>query len=144
VLRIAPRGPGEPYTDGDRRLLVALGPQVAVVVRALDLADALEAERDQVVAVTRQERDRLRRDLHDGLGPSLSGVGLGLQALEDARAAGNEATAAQLLARVREEVATAVGEVRRILDDLRPAVLDSTRLPDAIRHHAAAVSTGPV
>jgi signal transduction histidine kinase len=143
VLRIAPRGPGEPYSDGDRRLLAALAPQVAVVVRALELAEALEAERDHVVAVTRQERQRLRRDLHDGLGPSLSGVGLGLQALQDARAADDQAAADQLLARIREEVTTAVGEVRRILDDLRPAVLDSTRLPDAIRRHAAAISSGP-
>jgi signal transduction histidine kinase len=96
-----------------------------------------------VVAVTRQERQRLRRDLHDGLGPSLSGVSLGLQALQDARAADDQGAADQLLARIREEVTTAVGEVRRILDDLRPAVLDSTRLPDAIRRQAAAVSTGP-
>jgi signal transduction histidine kinase len=144
VLHIAPRGVGEPYTDGDRRLLAALAPQVAVVVRALELAEALEAERDRVVTVTQQERDRLRRDLHDGLGPSLSGVGLGLQALHDSRTAGREAAADELLARIREEVTTAVGEVRRILDDLRPAVLDSTRLPDAIRRHAAAVSTGPI
>jgi signal transduction histidine kinase len=143
-LQITPRGPGEPYTDGDRRLLAALAPQVAVVVRALELAEALEAERDHVLAATRQERQRLRRDLHDGLGPSLSGVSLGLQALHDARATADQATADQLLARIREEVTTAVGEVRRILDDLRPAVLDRTRLPDAIRRHAAAISTGPI
>jgi signal transduction histidine kinase len=144
LLQIAPRSPGEPYTDGDRRLLAALAPQVAVVVRALELAEALEAERDRVVAATRQERQRLRRDLHDGLGPSLSGVSLGLQALQDARATDDQATADQLLARIREEVTTAVGEVRRILDDLRPAVLDRTRLPDAIRRHAATISTGPI
>jgi signal transduction histidine kinase len=143
-LQVAARSPAEPYTDGDRRLLAALAPQVAVVVRALELAEALEAERDHVVAATRQERQRLRRDLHDGLGPSLSGVSLGLQALQDARAANDQATADQLLARIRDEVTTAVGEVRRILDDLRPAVLDSTRLPDALRRHAAAVSTGPL
>jgi signal transduction histidine kinase len=143
-LQVAARSPGEPYTDGDRRLLAALAPQVAVVVRALELAEALEAERDRVVAATRQERQRLRRDLHDGLGPSLSGVGLGLQALHDARAVDDQAAADRLLARIRDEVATAVREVRRILDDLRPAVLDGTRLPDAIRRHAAAVSTGPI
>jgi signal transduction histidine kinase len=141
-LRIAPRTPGEPYGDGDRRLLAALASQVAVVVRALELAEALEAERDRVVAATRQERDRLRRDLHDGLGPQLSGVGLGLQALQDAQAVGDATAAEQLLGRIREEVATAVGEVRRILEDLRPAVLDRTRLPDAVRQHAATVGTG--
>jgi signal transduction histidine kinase len=143
-LQVAARSPGEPYSDGDRRLLAALAPQVAVVVRALELAEALEAERDRVVAATRLERQRLRRDLHDGLGPSLSGVSLGLQALHDARATDDQATADQLLARIRVEVTTAVGEVRRILDNLRPAVLDGTRLADAIQRHAAAVSTGPL
>jgi len=142
TLQVAPRTPGEPYRDGDRRLLAALAPQVAVVVRALELAEALEAERDRVVAATRQERDRLRRDLHDGLGPSLSGVGLGLQALQDAQTTGDTAAAEQLLGRIRQEVATAVGEVRRILEDLRPAVLDHIRLPDAVRQHAAAVAPG--
>jgi signal transduction histidine kinase len=142
MLQVAPRTPGEPYNDGDRRLLAALAPQVAAVVHALELAEALEAERDRVVAATRQERDRLRRDLHDGLGPSLSGIGLGLQALHDAQAAGDAAAAEQLLDRIRAEVATAVGEVRRILEDLRPAVLDRTRLPNAIRQHVAAVATG--
>jgi signal transduction histidine kinase len=142
MLQITPRSPGEPYTDGDRRLLAALAPQVAVVVRALELAEALEAERDRVVAATGQERDRLRRDLHDGLGPSLSGVGLGLQALQDAQTAGDAAVANQLLGRIRQEVATAVGEVRRILEDLRPAALDRARLPDAARQHAASVATG--
>jgi signal transduction histidine kinase len=142
MLRIAPRSPGEPYSDGDRRLLAALAPQVAVVVRALELAEALEAERDRVVAVTRQERDRLRRDLHDGLGPSLSGVGLGLQALQDAQAAGDVAASKELLGRIRQEVATAVGEIRRILENLRPAVLDRTRLSDAVRQHAAAIAGG--
>jgi signal transduction histidine kinase len=141
TLQVVPRTPGEPYSEGDRRLLAALASQVAVVVRALELAEALEAERDRVVAATRQERDRLRRDLHDGLGPSLSGVGLGLQALQDAQATGDAAAANELLGRIRQEVATAVGEVRRILEDLRPAVLDRTRLPDAVRQQAASVAT---
>jgi len=141
-LRIAWRTPGEPYTDGDRRLLAALAPQVAVVVLALELAEALEAERDRVVAATRRERDRLRRDLHDGLGPSLAGVGLGLQALQDVRAAGDETAADALLTRIREEVTTAVGEIRRIVDDLRPAVLDNARLPDAVRRDAASFAAG--
>src|SRR5436190_18169500 len=100
TLRVAARGPGEQYRDGDLRLLAALGPQVDVVVRAHDLAEALESERDRVVAATRVERDRLRRDLHDGLGPSLSGVSLGLQALDTALTVGDQLTATDLLYRI--------------------------------------------
>jgi signal transduction histidine kinase len=142
TLRVTDRRPGEPYTNGDRRLLAALAPQVAVVVSALELGEALEAERDRVLGATRTERDRLRRDLHDGLGPSLSGVGLGLQALESALATGDETTATELLDRVRLEARTAVAEVRRILDDLRPTALDDSSLSAAIRRHADIVMTG--
>jgi len=139
---VADRKPGEPYTDGDLRLLAALVPQVAVVLQALELAEALESERDRVVTGTRRERDRLRRDLHDGLGPSLSGVGLGLQALESALEARDDATASELLSRVRVEARTAVDDVRRILDDLRPAALDEASLMAAMRRHAEALTGG--
>jgi len=97
TLNVAVRAPGESYTKGDHRLLAAFVPQVAVVVRALDLAETLESERDRVVAATRTERDRLRRDLHDGLGPSLVGIRLGLLAMQDAAAVGDAATATDLL-----------------------------------------------
>ncbi|WP_281892619.1 sensor histidine kinase [Phytohabitans aurantiacus] len=140
VLRVAARGPRDSYSDADRHLLAALAPSVAVVVRALDLTEALEVERDRVVAATTVERDRLRRDLHDGLGPSLSGVGLGLQALDDATRARDTSAALHLLDRLRSEVSTAVGEVRRILDELRPATLDEMGLVAAVRRHAATVT----
>ena len=139
-LQVAARTPGEAYTAGDHRLLQALAPQVAVVVRALELAEALEAERDRVVAAIRTERERLRRDLHDGLGPSLSGVRLGLAALDDAQRAGAESTVGELLGRIRAEVDSTVGEVRRIIEGFRPAALDETGLSGALRRHAEAVS----
>jgi signal transduction histidine kinase len=142
MLRVSARSPREPFTEGDLRLLAALAPQVAVVVRALDLAEALESERDRVVAATRVERDRLRRDLHDGLGPSLAGVSLGLQAMDTALAVGDEPVARDLLGRVRTETDTAVLEVRRILDDLRPAALDAASLGAAMQRHADAVAAG--
>jgi signal transduction histidine kinase len=142
VLTVSARTPGEAFTAGDLRLLNALVPQVAVVVRALELAEALEAERDRVVEATRTERDRLRRDLHDGLGPSLSGVRLGLLALHDALASGDTATSAELLERIRAEVDATVGEVRRIIDGFRPAVLDDTGLAGALRRDAAGAAGG--
>jgi signal transduction histidine kinase len=140
-LRVAPRRPGEPYGRADTRLLSALALQVAVVVRAVGLTEALEAERDRVLAATTTERDRLRGDLHDGLGPSLSGVGLGLHALADRLEGGDREASTVLLDRLRDEVALAVSEVRRIIDGLRPTALDTLGLPDAIRRHAETVSS---
>ncbi len=42
------------------------------------LADALSASRARLVQAREEERRRLRRDLHDGIGPTLAGVALGL------------------------------------------------------------------
>ena len=63
----------------DARLLEALAPHLAVVVRSRRLTEDLARERERVVAATLAERERLRQDLHDGLGPSLSGIALGLK-----------------------------------------------------------------
>ena len=132
-LEVAARTPGESFSASDERLLAILVPQVAVVCRALELSEALEAERDRVVDATRAERERLQRDLHDGLGPSLSGVRLGLVALQDSVAAHDSESVAMLADRIRLETDVAVGEVRRIIDGLRPAVLDDIGLAGALR-----------
>jgi signal transduction histidine kinase len=141
TLQVACRHPGEKYSRHEADLIAALAPQVAVVVRALELTEALESERDRVVAATATERVRLRGDLHDGLGPSLSGIGLGLQALSDSIEAGDREASTAVLGRIREEVTMTLEEVRRIIDGLRPSALDTMELPDAIRRHARTVST---
>ncbi|MFI1486715.1 sensor histidine kinase [Streptomyces sp. NPDC020747] len=140
VLQVADRGPADSYGETETRLLAALAPQVAVLVRALELTEALETERDRVIGVTRAERDRLRRDLHDGLGPSLSGMGLGLQAAVDTLHAGDRPACTSLLTRIRDEVDVAVQEIRRIIDGLRPTALDAMSLAEALRRHAKTVS----
>ncbi|MGY1734792.1 histidine kinase [Geodermatophilus sp. SYSU D00684] len=140
TLCVTERAPGEPFTAGDRRLLAALAPQVAAVVRALELTGSLERERDRVLTATHAERDRIRRDLHDGLGPSLAGVGLGVQAVQTRLGEGADPATRALLARMREEVDGAVGEVRRILDGLRPAPLDDVGFVAAVQRHAEALA----
>ena len=139
-LCVAERSPGEAFTAGDRRLLAALAPQVAAVVRALELTRSLERERDRVLTATHAERDRIRRDLHDGLGPSLAGIGLGVQAVQARLGTRADPPTGALLARVREEVDGAVGEVRRILDGLRPAPLDDVGFVAAVQRHAEALA----
>ena len=84
VLSVGPRR-GEPRVTGrDARLVLALAPHLAVVVNSRELAEDLVRERRRVTTATLVERDRLRRDLHDGLGPSLSGIALGLEAAANA------------------------------------------------------------
>ncbi|WP_216870382.1 sensor histidine kinase [Modestobacter excelsi] len=145
TLEVAERRPGEPFTAADRQLLAALAPQVAVVVRALELTRALERERDRVLSATHTERDRIRRDLHDGLGPSLAGIGLGVQAVQAHLGQQADPLSAGLLARLKDEVDAAVREVRRILDGLRPTPLDDIGLLAAVQRHAAALApTMPV
>lgn len=140
TLTVADRRSAGPYDDADLRLLAALALQIATLLRALELTEALEAERDRVVTATHAERDRIRHDLHDGLGPSLSGMGLGLQALADVLDTDESTPAGALLSRIREEATTAVGEIRRIIDGLRPVVLHSLGLAEAVRQHAKTIS----
>jgi signal transduction histidine kinase len=140
TLNVAERTSAASYDDADLQLLAALALQVATLLRALELTEALETERDRAVSATHAERDRIRRDLHDGLGPSLSGVGLGLQALADLLPADETPDAGALLGRIRAEVTIAVGEIRRIIDGLRPTILDTLGLGEAIRQHAKTVS----
>jgi signal transduction histidine kinase len=132
TLAVAPRRGERVLDPADRRLLVALAPHVAATLRSRDLADSLRREQERLLTAVDSERDRLRRDLHDGLGPSLSGIALGLEAAEGLLES-EPRRAAQLVQRSRAETALATAEVRRVIDGLRPAGLAAGDLPAAVR-----------
>ncbi|GID28021.1 hypothetical protein Abr02nite_30040 [Paractinoplanes brasiliensis] len=142
VLRVSARGPGETYTDADRHLLTALAPPVAVAVRALELADALEVEHRRVLTATRAERERVRHELHDGLLSRLFGIRMGLTGVDDALRTGDSDAARTQLAAMRTAVRDANEETRRIAAAQRPIALDEWGLVPAIRGHTVAAS-GP-
>jgi signal transduction histidine kinase len=143
TLSVGPRRGQSTVTAEDSRLLDALAPHLAVVVRARRLSDDLARERERVVAATLAERERLRQDLHDGLGPSLSGIALGLEAADQALAP-DPATARDLMARSRAEAEGAVREIRRVIEGLRPSALDRHGLADAVRETASGLGLGRV
>jgi signal transduction histidine kinase len=141
TLSVGPRR-GEPtVTAEDARLLEALAPHIAVVVRSRRLTEDLAQERERVVAATLAERERLRQDLHDGLGPSLSGIALGLEAADHALDR-DPATARDLLTRSRAEAEGAAREIRRVIDGLRPSALDRHGLADAVQETAFGLGLG--
>jgi signal transduction histidine kinase len=140
-LMVAGRTPRDPLGAADRRLLEALAVPVAAAVRASLTAHELAESRSRVLAVREGERRRLREDLHDGLGPSLSGVALGLEAAR--RSVGTHPERVpDILDVLHGEVDSLVAEVRSIIDDLGPGDVD---LVAAVRSHVEAVAaTGEV
>jgi two-component system, NarL family, sensor kinase len=127
--------PGRPFTPADGELLEDLARHAAVVVKAVYLDLDLSASRARLVTAREEERRRLRRDLHDGLGPALAAIVLKLDAV--GRAAPE---ARELLAEVRTEARSAIEDIRRLVDDLRPPALDEVGLVNAVRQRAASLS----
>jgi signal transduction histidine kinase len=135
-LIVSPRAPGEIFSPEDVRLLEDLARQVGVVVHAFRLTADLQHSRERLVTTREEERRRLRRDLHDGLGPTLGYLTLGLDTAcrlftQDPK--GAEA----LLQELKTQTQEAISEVRRLVYDLRPPALDDLGLIPAIRQQAA-------
>ena len=140
-LHLAPRSSEEPFDAADRRLLDDLAGQAAVVAYALRLAADLQRSRERLVTAQAEERRRLRRDLHDGLQPALSGISLGLDAVRNIM--GPDSTVEELLARLKDELEVAVADLRRLVYDLRPPALDELGLVGALRQQAARFALSP-
>ncbi|ROP33083.1 histidine kinase/DNA gyrase B/HSP90-like ATPase [Couchioplanes caeruleus] len=120
----------------DGRLLGDMVRQAAIAARTAYLAAELQRGRERIVAAREEERRRLRRDLHDGLGPTLGGVALRIDTARNLAARKPE-EADRLLRQAREDVTTALADVRRLVHDLRPPALDDVGLLGAVRQQAA-------
>ncbi len=141
ALSLAPRSPGEDFSPADRRLLRDLAAQAGAAVHAVQLTVALgtsleelRRSRERLVAAQEEERRRIQRDLHDGLGPALASMRLRLDAC---LSLAQETTPALVgnLERLYELVGQATGDIRRLVYDLRPPVLDQLGLVAALRQH---------
>ncbi|HET9344866.1 MAG TPA: sensor histidine kinase [Candidatus Limnocylindrales bacterium] len=123
-------------------LSVPVALAVAVVRDRLFQVGLLSRSRERVVAAREDERRKLRRDLHDGLAPSLAAAALKADLAR--QAIRNDPDAAErLIGEVGQEVRGAVGEIRRLSRDLRPPALDSLGLVGAIRQQAEGLGAGP-
>ncbi|MEU9700577.1 ATP-binding protein [Streptomyces sp. NPDC047981] len=157
TLRVAPRS-GEPYLSvGDAELLQLLSEQAAPALAALRLIQDVRAARRQLVLAREEERRRLRRELHDGLGPLLAAVRMHLDtalavmppgapeppphaapSVPPARPTTSTAMAGieAALRPAVEAVTRATAETRRLTDGLGPGVLTEQGLDSALRELA--------
>ena len=138
-LRLAPRA-GEQLREADRRLIADLAPQVAAAAHAVGLAQELQAARRRLVELREEERRRIRRDLHDGLGPALAGLTFTLDAVRNLAASDLERANA-LLASATEQTQTMIGDIRRLIYGLRPPALDELGLIESLRGLASRESS---
>lgn len=131
-ILIGARVPNERYDAADLELTDLLVRQVAPTIDALRLAAELQHSREDIVSAREEERRRIRRELHDGLGSALAGIALTLEAARNSSAGDVD----DLIDGARDQTYAAVADVRRIVRDLRPHALDDLGLGEALHVHA--------
>ena len=134
-LVLGPRQRGEGFTPADRRLLDDLARQVGIAAHAVRLTSDLQRSRERLVTAREEERRRLRRDLHDGLGPTLAALALKATTVSDLIPT-NPPAATELSNELYADIRATVGEIRRLVYELRPPRLDDLGLVGAIRETA--------
>ncbi|HEV2659229.1 MAG TPA: GAF domain-containing sensor histidine kinase, partial [Ktedonobacteraceae bacterium] len=141
TLHLAPRSPGEAFTPADTRMFDALTRQISLAVHAVRLTADLQrsnvhlvAARARIVTAHEEERLRLRRDLHDGLGPTLAALTLKIGAARKLLPR-DQMAADALLYELGSDIATTVSDIRQLVYNLRPPSLDELGLIGAIREY---------
>jgi signal transduction histidine kinase len=113
-------------------LLSLVAAPLAQALHAVRLSEQLKASQRKVVTALEDERRRMRRDLHDGLGPTLAGIAFSADAAYNLiRAEPDQAS--DVLRQLRTDASEAIAEVRRIVYGLRPTALDELGLVAAIQ-----------
>ncbi len=131
-LLVAWRAPGEDFNPADQLLLTNIARQAGAVAHSVRLTAALQQSRQQLVTAREEERRRLRRDLHDGLGPQLASQTLTIDAIGKLLET-NPEKARDLLGHLKAQSRAAIQVIRELVYGLRPPALDELGLVEALR-----------
>ena len=131
-LLIARRSLGEPFSDSELKLLGNIASQAGAAAHAVRLTEDLRKSRQELVTAREEERRRLRRDLHDGLGPTLASLTLKLDAAKNLLKSDQERVGS-LLDELKSQTQDTIRDIRSLVYDLRPPAIDELGLVDAIQ-----------
>jgi signal transduction histidine kinase len=132
--------PATPLRAADRRVLTDLASQLALLLHARGLTEDVRRARERLVLAREEERRRLRRDLHDGLGPALAGLMLKVENA-GALVPAEPGEAVENLHAIRDDIKAAVADVRRLVEGLRPPAVDDLGLGGAVRQAVLGLAT---
>ena len=115
----------------DRRLLDDLAGQLGPLVHSASLVTGLRRAAERLVLAREDERRRLRRELHDGVGSALAGLTFQAEAIRNLLRSDPDAADAAVN-RLCDGIHRTVGDVRRVVQGLRPPSLDDLGLAGAL------------
>jgi two-component system NarL family sensor kinase len=138
VIRVPGRRRISRLTSADLDVLDELAQQLALRVAAERAIERLAQSRAQIVAGREEERLRIRRDLHDGISPSLASIHLQMKALQ--RGLKNDDPQRPTIDGVLEDLRQTAAELRRVVYDLRPPMLDDVGLRGTLSHRFEAIT----
>lgn len=130
-LAIGLRSPGEEFSDQEEKLLANVASHAGAAAHAAQLTGSLQQSRERLVLAREEERRRIRRDLHDGLGPTLASQTFALDAALDLLES-DPSAAAVLLRSLKLQNQGLVTDIRHLVYELRPPTLDELGLADAL------------
>jgi signal transduction histidine kinase len=118
-----------------RSQAMRVGADLKEANRELEEANTeLRRSREGLVSAREEERRRLRRDLHDGVGPQLAALMLELETASELVSDNPEASG--LMAKLSNRARQIVSDVRHSAHALRPPALDELGLIGALREGA--------
>ncbi len=113
--------------------LQAANEETAQLLQKVQTRDSLRGELLQrITSAQESERSRVARELHDGTGQTLTALALGLRGLS-ARCLENPELIAKRLPELESMATTGLGELRQLINDLRPPQLDDMGLAATLR-----------
>ncbi|HEX2054714.1 MAG TPA: sensor histidine kinase [Actinomycetota bacterium] len=140
-LVVAPRSAGGRFAPAEMELLEDLARQASAAVAAVRLTLDLQNARERLVNSREEERRRMRRDLHDGLGPALAGMTLQADAAREVVSADPEG-ARKLLDELVDQLQASTSDIRRLVYQLRPPALDELGLAGALKSSLDKLGSG--